>query len=65
MRPRQCAISIFILEVLRDVLRRTGVFEISGGRSGEHIVRFAENFPALVFQPSDPESDAVLSGVAW
>jgi Protein of unknown function (DUF938) len=54
-----------ILDVLRDVPPTTGIFEIAGGGSGEHIVQFAENFPALVFQPSDPESDAVLSGVAW
>ena len=42
----------FILDVLRDVLPMTGVIlEIASG-SGEHIVHFAKNFPALVFQPS-------------
>jgi tRNA G46 methylase TrmB len=43
----------------------TGVIlEIASG-SGEHIVHFARNFPALVFQPSDPEPDALLSVAAW
>ena len=43
----------------------TGVIlEIASG-SGEHIVHFARNFPALVFQPSDPEPDARLSVAAW
>ena len=55
----------FILDVLRDVLPMTGVIlEIASG-SGEHIVHFARNFPALVFQPSDPEPDARLSIAAW
>jgi hypothetical protein len=46
----------FILDVLRDVLPMTGVIlEIASG-SGERIVHFAKNFPALVFQPSDPAS---------
>ncbi len=55
----------FILDVLREVLPRTGVIlEIASG-SGEHIVHFARHFPALVFQPSDPEPDALLSVAAW
>ena len=55
----------FILDVLRDVLPMTGVIlEVASG-SGEHIVHFARNFPALVFQPSDREPDAVLSVAAW
>jgi Protein of unknown function (DUF938) len=55
----------FILAVLRDVLPMTGVIlEIASG-SGEHIVHFARNFPALIFQPSDPEPDAQLSVAAW
>jgi Protein of unknown function (DUF938) len=55
----------FILDVLRDVLPMTGfILEIASG-SGEHIVHFARNFPALVFQPSDPEPDALLSVAAW
>ena len=55
----------FILDVLRDVLPMTGVIlEIASG-SGEHVVHFARNFPSLVFQPSDPEPDALRSISAW
>src|SRR5271155_1979970 len=55
----------FILDILRDVLPMTGVIlEIASG-SGEHIVHFARNLPSLVFQPSDPEPDALLSVAAW
>jgi hypothetical protein len=55
----------FSLDVLRDVLPMTGVIlEIASG-SGEHIVYFARNFPALVFQPSDPEPEALLSVAVW
>ena len=55
----------FILDVLRDVLPVTGVIlEIASG-SGGNIVHFARNCPALVFQPSDSEPDALLDGVAW
>jgi hypothetical protein len=55
----------FILDVLRDVLPTTGVIlEIASG-SGEHVVHFARNLPSLVFQPSDPEPDALLSVAAW
>jgi hypothetical protein len=55
----------FILDVLRGVLPMTGVIlEIASG-SGEHVVHFARNFPSLVFQPSDPEPEALLSIAAW
>jgi hypothetical protein len=55
----------FILDVLRDVLPMTGVIlEIASG-SGEHIVHFARNLPGLVFQPSDPDPDALRSVAAW
>jgi Protein of unknown function (DUF938) len=55
----------FILDVLRDVLPMTGVIlEIASG-SGEHVVHFARHFPSLVFQPSDPEPEALLSVAAW
>jgi tRNA G46 methylase TrmB len=55
----------FILDVLRDLLPVTGVIlEIASG-SGEHVVHFARYFPGLVFQPSDPEPEALLSVAAW
>ena len=55
----------FILDVLRDVLPKTGlILEIASG-SGEHVVHFARDFPALVFQPSDPDPDALLRVAAW
>jgi hypothetical protein len=55
----------FILDVLRDVLPKTGVIlEIASG-SGEHVVHFARNLPSLVFQPSDPDQDALLSVAGW
>jgi tRNA G46 methylase TrmB len=66
---RQCACDTrnrnFILDVRRDALPVTGVIlEIASG-SGEHIVHFAKNFAALVFQPSDPDLDAPLRVAAW
>jgi hypothetical protein len=55
----------FILDVLRDVLPKTGVIlEIASG-SGEHVAHFARCFPRLVFQPSDLDPDARLSVAAW
>jgi Protein of unknown function (DUF938) len=55
----------FILDILRDVLPMTGVIlEIASG-SGEHVVHFARNLPSLVFQPSDPEPETLLSVAAW
>jgi hypothetical protein len=55
----------FILDVLRNVLPTTGVIlEIASG-SGERVVHFVSNFPSLVFQPSDPEPEALLSVAAW
>ena len=55
----------FILDVLRDVLPTTGIIlEVASG-SGEHVIHFARNLPHLVFQPSDPEPDALLSVAAW
>src|SRR6476661_3354878 len=55
----------FILDVLREVLPMTGVIlEVASG-SGEHVVHFAKDLPALVFQPSDPDPNAMLSIAAW
>ena len=55
----------FILDVLWNVLPTTGVIlEVASG-SGEHVIHFAKNLPALVFQPSDSDPDALLSIAAW
>ena len=54
-----------ILDVLRAVLPDTGVvLEIASG-SGEHVVYFAAHWPALIFQPTDPDPGAVRSIAAW
>jgi SAM-dependent methyltransferase len=50
-----------ILEILRRHLPATGaVLELASG-SGEHVTHFAAAFPALVFQPSDPDPQARAS----
>ena len=65
MRPPTLRNRDFILDVLRDVLPKTGlILEIASG-SGERVVHFARNLPSLVFQPSDPDQDALLSVAAW
>lgn len=54
-----------IAEVLRDWLPPSGtVLEVASG-SGEHAVHFAAVFPALDWQPSDPDGDALTSIAAW
>lgn len=54
-----------IAAVLADWLPPKGiVLEIASG-SGEHIVYFANRFPALDWQPSDPDADALASIAAW
>jgi SAM-dependent methyltransferase len=54
-----------IAEVLRGVLPKSGlVLEIAAG-SGEHAVFFGESFPALSFQPTDPDPRALASIAAW
>lgn len=54
-----------ILDVLRSVLPSTGrVLEVASG-TGEHVVHFARELPALDWQPSDPSPAARESINAW
>ncbi|HSF12095.1 MAG TPA: DUF938 domain-containing protein [Erythrobacter sp.] len=54
-----------IAEVLTRELPGSGtVLEIAAG-TGEHAVFFAEHFPALQWQPTDPSSEALTSIAAY
>lgn len=54
-----------IAAVLREILPAEGtVLELASG-SGEHVVHFARLFPALHWQPSDTDPDALGSIAAW
>nr|WP_298413026.1 DUF938 domain-containing protein [uncultured Halomonas sp.] len=54
-----------ILAVLRDVLPQQGkVLEIASG-SGEHALYLARHLPAISWQPSDPNPQALASIAAW
>ena len=54
-----------ILAILRRTLPRSGtVLEIASG-TGEHAMHFAANLPALTWQPTDRDTDALRSIVAY
>lgn len=54
-----------ITTALSGILPETGqVLEIASG-AGEHIVHFAQVFPTLSWQPSDPDPIAIASIAAW
>src|SRR5271170_7625094 len=53
-----------ILEVLRRILPPKGlVLEVASG-SGEHLAYFAAELPALSWQPTDPDPEALASAAA-
>jgi len=54
-----------ILEVLRRVLPRSGLVLEVGAGTGQHAAHFASRFPAVVWQPSDPDAAMRASIAAW
>ena len=54
-----------LAETLKYLLPAEGlVLEVASG-TGEHVVHFAKLFPALIWQPSDPDPIALASINAW
>ena len=54
-----------IAQTLARVLPTEGlILEVASG-TGEHVVHFAKMFPALTWQPSDPDPIALASINAW
>ncbi|WP_395613795.1 DUF938 domain-containing protein [Allosphingosinicella sp.] len=54
-----------ISEVLAEILPARGlVLELASG-TGEHVLHFAQEFPRLLWQPSDPEPASLRSIEAW
>ncbi len=50
---------------LAGILPQTGLVLELGSGTGEHALHLARAFPALVFQPSDPDPAARASIAAW
>jgi SAM-dependent methyltransferase len=54
-----------IAAVLREVLPAAGtILEVASG-TGEHALHFAGLWPNLIWQPSDPDPNAIASIRAW
>jgi hypothetical protein len=54
-----------IAAVLAEELPQSGLLlEVAAG-TGEHAAFFAPRFPQLIWQPSDPDADALASIEAW
>lgn len=50
--------------LLRELPAAASVLEIASG-TGEHAVFFAQAFPAIAWQPTDPSTAALASIAAW